>query len=176
MNKINIFGIVIQHFDTLRDDISNKVSLGDYFTFLGLPFLGGVLAYFAKLPMPENLISILVAIFSIFAALLFSSQIALFSLIPRRPCKVEDPILQHKRQNKFLKQKEFFKQINANTSYLILVASIALLIFLLIEILPISRSIEGAVAAFTVSHFFLSLMMMIKRTSIAFRIGHELRD
>ncbi|MEM5475315.1 hypothetical protein [Pacificibacter sp. AS14] len=176
MNKINIASIVVEHFATLTDDRSGKVSLADCLTFVGLPLVFAAVAYFSNLPMPSGLTSILVAIFSIFAALLFSSQIALYSLMPRRPCRVNDEILHEKRLKKFKRQKAFFKQVNANTSYLILIATCSLLAFLILEVLPIRSSIEGAVMTFVVAHFFLTLILMIKRTSIAFKIGHELRE
>ena len=176
MQKLNILVVFRDHFSTLRNDKTGNLSLVDVAVFYGGPAFLSVVYFLKPFNLPDDLTSPLIAVFSIFSALLFSAQIALYSLAPSPPRKVEDAIQNRKREIKYQRQKQFFKDVNFNTSYLICISCVALLLFLVLEVFDVSSRLEGAALILVVTHFFLSLLMLVRRTHVAFSIGHELRD
>lgn len=175
MRKLNIFIIVWDHLKTLRDERRGNISIPDVLIFFGLPLLMSIAYYlFPIFSIPKDIIGSLIAIFSIFSALLFSAQIALYSLAPKPPDNADDDIINQQRLKRFNRQRSFFKDVNANTSYLILLSCLALVAFLIIKISDLSEELKGAILILLVTHFFLTLLMLIKRTHIAFSLGHDL--
>lgn len=176
MQKINVFVVLIDHVGTLRNDKTERVSIADLGIFYLLPLLLGVGFYVFPFQLPQDFTSTLVAVFSIFSALLFSAQFALYNLAPARPEIKGDEVMDNNRKTQFERQRKFFKHVNHNTSYLICVSCISLIVFLVLDLWDFGDELEGAILAVLVSHFFLTLLMLVRRTHIAFSIGHELRE
>jgi hypothetical protein len=176
MKKLDVLDIVRDHVATLRDDVTGQVSKTDLSLFFGLPIAVGVILYYLSPPMPDGFVASIIALFSIFSALLFSAQIALYALKPERPAVRVDHIEQRLVEEKYQRHLLFLKDVNANTSYLILVSCLSLIIFVLGEASNASPRIVSSGLGFVCSHFFLSLLMLIRRTHIAFKLGYDIRD
>jgi hypothetical protein len=168
MNKVNIFIVLRDHIATLYDDTTEKFSYGDLAFFYLLPLVFGVLYFLFPFPLPSEVNGALIAVFSVFAALLFSAQMALYGLSPREPHCGKDDTSDARERARFERDRKFFADANYNVSYLILLSCLSLLIFVAMMIASLSGSIEGAVLVVLVSHFFLTLLMLVKRTHIAF--------
>ncbi len=85
MNKVNIFIVVRDHVATLYDDTTDKFSVGDLAFFYLLPLALGIIYFMFPFDLPPEVNGALIAVFSVFAALLFSAQMALYGLSPREP-------------------------------------------------------------------------------------------
>lgn len=168
MRKINIFIIFSDHLSTLYNDKTGKMSLWDVATFYGLPIVFGALYYLFPFPLPNDINTALIAVFSVFAALLFSAQMALYGLSPQPPQKSNDPTTYSREHRRFERDRKYFSDVNFNVSYLILLSCISLIVFLTMLTASLPQVIEGAILSVFVSHFFLTLLMLVKRTHIAF--------
>lgn len=161
------------HASTLIDDRDQRRSSVDVFVFYVVPLIFGAFYYWHPFELPDSVKPALIAVFSVFGALLFSAQVALYtlSLTPRRPAN--DSILQSLEDARYFREKKYFRDINYNVSYLILLSCLFLLLFVVLMVVSLPAPMEGAVLVFSVSHFFLTLLMLIKRTHIAFAIRHN---
>lgn len=173
MKKVNIVIVVRDHIGTLYDDKSGKFSKSDFAFFYLFPLLLGALYYFFPFPLPNEINGALIAVFSVFAALLFSAQMALYGLSPRKPSDGEDATSKAREEERFRRDRKFFADVNYNVSYLILLSCISLLVFVAMMIASLSGRLEGAILVVLVSHFFLTLLMLVKRTHIAFSSKYE---
>ena len=168
MNKVNILIVIKDHIATLYDDRTNKFSRGDLAFFYLLPILLGIFYFLFPFKLPTEVNSALIAVFSVFAALLFSAQMALYGLSPREPKCGNDQTSDDRERARFERDRKFFADVNYNVSYLILLSCISLLVFVGMMITSLSGRMEGAVLVVLISHFFLTLLMLVKRTHIAF--------
>lgn len=173
MQKINILIILRDHLSTLTDDNSGKISWLDIGFFYCLPIALGVAFYLHPIALPSSIEGALIAVFSVFGALLFSAQVALYSLSPSAPDECGDPIQNAANIERARKEKNFFKDVNYNVSYLILLSCIFLILFIALMVASASARVEGAVLTFAVTHFFLSLLMLVKRSHVAFSLRHS---
>ena len=175
MQKINVWSIAASHLNTLRGD-SGKLSIWDVFTFYGIPvLLGGMIALF-QWEVPEKAIELSISVFSIFAALLLSVQVALYG-VSLRP--IEEPAdLKKRKRFEVLKEQRrtLMRELNDNISYLILLSVITVSITLIIFFFECPRVWGGCVAVVLYSHFFLTLLMVIKRASIVFSREYEVAE
>lgn len=173
MNKVNPYIILRDHIKTLYNDRTGRLSTADIAIFYGLPLCSAIAFYIWPFSLPSGLENSLIAIFSVFGALLFSAQIALYGLAPKKPKDLSDPIEQTKADAIFRRERRFFSDVNCNISYVILLAWSALLIILALMVWCPSDRVTGAVLAFVVGHFFLTLTMLIKRSHVAFSVRYE---
>ncbi|MGQ3674229.1 hypothetical protein ACT6QH_01815 [Xanthobacter sp. TB0139] len=168
MRKVNIYIIIRDHMCTLVDDRSGKISVPDIIFFYGLPTALAVGYYFFPFSIPDGLMSALIAVFSVFGALLFSAQMALFSLSPRAPHQTGDSTTDSRDHARYIREKKFFSDVNFNVSYLILLSCLFLTSFVVLMLTNWRDNVEGAILVAMISHFFLTLLMLIKRTHVAF--------
>lgn len=173
MKKINIAVIFLDHLSTLRDDRTGERSWPDLILFYALPIALALAYYSFPFSLPDSIEASLIAVFAVFAALLFSAQIALYGLSPRAPDASGDKVTDEANMKAFDNEKKFFREVNFNISYLILISSASLVLFLILMITHWPERIEGAILVLAVSHFFLTLLMLIKRTHVAFAIRHS---
>jgi len=118
--------------------------------------------------LPEGIETALIAVFSVFGALLFSAQIALYGLSPKDPKMTGDETTDTLEAKRFKRERRFFSDVNFNVSYLILLSCLSLIAFLALLILDVEKRVESTFIVGIVSHFFLTLIMLVKRTHIAF--------
>lgn len=168
MKKIGVYIIIIDHINTLYDDRTKNRSWTDISLFYLLPLIIASVFYFFPFKFPSGTYSALIAVFSVFSALLFSAQIALYSLSPKKPPSAEDNIERAILDKEYSDKKRYFADVNSNVSYLILMSCLSLIIFLVSLVFELNGVISGSVHVALVSHFFLTLLMLIKRSHIAF--------
>jgi hypothetical protein len=173
MHKINIIGIIIAHLRTLRSGEAKKISKLDFFVMYIFPIFVGIAAYLTGWCISSSAIELSVTVYSIFAALLLSVQVALYG-VSLRPLK---PPADSKKQKEFNIVKEvrrsILSELNDNVSYLILLSIFFVTILLIIAINDNVGIAETALAVTMYLHFFVTLLMVVKRASIVFSREYE---
>lgn len=173
MQKINFLIIIRDHFSTLTNDSTGRISWSDLSLFFALPLTLGLIFYISPFKLPSNIEGALIAVFSVFGALLFSAQVALYGLSRSAPTQTDDPIQNAAILERQKSEREFFIHVNYNVSYLILLSCVFLILFIALMIFNAPANLEGAVLTSAVSHFFLSLLMLVKRSHVAFSLQHS---
>jgi hypothetical protein len=178
--KINVSRLISQHLSSLKSHKGEGISYVDLATFYGLPLILSVLYFFSIGSLKEGSVSqidsVLIAAFSIFAALLLNAQVLIISLdkklnrasasLGAGEASPEDSALRQVVSNSSRKE---IAELFANVSYSILIA-ISLVAFTLIVIFgEISASVlVKSVQFFGVTHFCLTGLMVLKRMHVVF--------
>jgi hypothetical protein len=160
MNKINVLRIIRDHFGTLRDFQTGKLSGSDIFVFFVLPL--GVASsgvYFHIAFSGDVLIAILTA-FSIFAGLLLSLLLLVFSLTDR-----SDP-----QSTLYSVRKQLILELYDNISFAIL-TSIAVVSLTIIAGMRREAKVSDyhtgpvmtSLLVFLMGNFILTILMVLKR-------------
>lgn len=171
--RINIFGIIKDHFKTLRrfDSKSKIIYWKDLIIFIGIPTIIGVLlAYkgFSIKPYIGNLI----AAISIFGGFLFNLLAIIYSQI--------DKIKSDANQENNLLKKIFVKEIHVNISYSIVLSLIIILVlFCCTATFPsfkydwLVKKICLGFTYFLLIKFLLTLLMVLNRIYILLKKDSE---
>ncbi|RME12724.1 MAG: hypothetical protein D6816_00635 [Bacteroidetes bacterium] len=165
--KINIAQIIRDHLDTLRTYQGRRLIVQDVLFFYGIPVVLALGLVWMGLSITSFLSTILITSLSIFAALLFNLLLLAYDIV-QRPDKGRQKL-----------KRRFLKEAYANISYCILISLISVLVLLAFEILSpllektgqaiFSACFEKAIffiVYFLVIHFFLSLLMVLKRIHV----------
>lgn len=181
--KINVGNLVSQHLSSMKRQGDDGISRVDVATFYGVPLIVGALFYFLTARLKPDAISqidnVLVAAFSIFAALLLNAQVLIIGLKVRSVEQEDETQVPAAREDIALRSQiretsgNELSELFANVSYSILV-SISLVAFTLIAIFTgISGSILVKAIQFSaVIHFCLTGLMVLKRMHVVF--GHKI--
>ena len=167
--KINIFLIVVDHIKTLRDLPSQRLSLTDIVTFFIVPLVVSLFAYGLSFSVQDEFYNVSITFFGIFIALLLNIQVAIFSIFLRKwdiPVDLKSQTLAEERINQ---RRLLLKEINSNVSYLILVSCLALFSCLVAYTESYLKGFFPAFSMLIYSHFFLTLLMIIKRVYAVFQ-------
>lgn len=160
MNKINVLRIIRDHFGTLRDFQTGKLSSSDVFLFFLVPIVAAsASAYFHIAFGSDVLIAILTA-FSIFAGLLFSLLVLVFSLTDR-----SDP-----QSTLYSVRKQLILELYDNISFAILtsisVVTLTIVAGMRKEAKVIDYHTGRVMTSFLVllmTNFILTILMVLKR-------------
>ena len=172
MQKINILCIVISHLHSLRDE-SGKFLWSDVGMFFGVPLLAGAVFYLAGGTISKDAFGQSITAFSIFAALLLSVQVALYN-VSLRPISAPDDTRKRKRFDEISRTRfELMKDLNDNVSYLILLSVCFVTVFLAGYVMEWKGAVVSGFAFALYVHFFLTLLMVVKRASIVFSRAYE---
>ncbi len=171
--KANIFHIISAHIDTLCDDNTSKILFVDMFIFYALPAYIADVAIFFDLKLDDNVFSLAVSVFSIFAALLLSVQIALFSIFQKENNYSRDAKMASIQMNKIDLRNSLIKELNTNISYLMILCCIFVVILMAFYSLKINYNIEVYVFIYMIIHFSLTIFMVIKRAHALFHVEYE---
>jgi hypothetical protein len=166
--KIDVSHIVIDHISTLVNATNNKISMLDIFTFYITPMIGSYLFVSDLGAMPESFYGLAISVFSIFAALLFSVQIALFSILQRNEGEVQSSKQIPAIERRVAARRALIKELNANISYLILIACLGVAMLLAFAAMPRFNAVFSYVSAYFVSHFVLTILLVISRVHTLF--------
>lgn len=172
MEKINLVCVLKDHLATLVDARTERISLWDVLVFFGIPLFLSAAGVLLDLKIADEIDSALIAVFAVFAALLFSAQIGIFGLYRKTEVTSEDEIAKAVAEHIQEDRRRFFYEVNANVSYLILLSVVSLLWFVVALYLSGSSSWEVAVTAFLASHFLLTILMVVKRVHVAFSASY----
>lgn len=171
--KINVALIVRAHWKTLYDANSNRTNYSDLLIFYALPIAGGVLAYWLNFTIKSDVYNVSVTFFGIFIALLLNIQVAIFGIFQR---KWDIPV--DKRQaavqcEQLASRRTLLAELNTNISYLTVVSSIALTVFLAFFTVEKLDGIAPAITVVLYSHFILTFMMIAKRSHSLFQKEYD---
>lgn len=172
MQKINFATIITSHVKTLRGD-NEKYQWSDFATFYAIPIGVGVIAILMCWQVPEKALELSISVFSIFAALLLSVQVALYSVSLRDIAKPDDPKKSKDYEKRQKDRKLMIKELNDNVSYLILLSVVTVTITLTLFFSEAPRYFGSAIAIAFYLHFLLTILMVIKRASIVFSREYE---
>ncbi len=160
-SRINIWLIVLDHFKTLRDFATNRVSMEDILLFLVTPVVGSLgLVFGLHFKLYTEALNALITSLSLFSALLFNLLLLIYDILRKED--PDDPSLRRK----------FLSQIYSNISFGILnaVVSIALLLLLFIKLdLPWLVEVLNIIINILVINFILTMLMILKRVHILLR-------
>lgn len=151
--KIDITAIIREHFDSLRDASTKRVSYWDVFVMFGLPVVLGFASFAMGFQIKNEYIGTLVGAFSIFAGFLFNIIVLIYGFDPPR-----------KDGDNAEDQMELLSQTFANISYAVVI-SISIVVILIASLFTSGclDEIASALAVMLFANFGLSLMMVLKR-------------
>lgn len=119
-SKINIFGIIKGHFDTLTDS-EGTISIIDILTFIALPLILAFASLYSSFNLKPELSSLLVNFGSILTALLLSVLVLVY--------QQESKLDQNQERASFIQTKKtLLRQIYFNISFSV-IGALALVIF-----------------------------------------------
>lgn len=175
MQKINVISIFRAHIDTLRGE-DGKLLRDDIIVFYVFPSFLAILIYVLNWEVPDKVLELSISVFSIFAALLLSVQVALYSVSFREISPPEDKKKHRSYEEMKSVRKSLIKELNGNISYLVLLSIVTVTITLLLFFVSGPRIFGSALASALYLHFFLTLMMVVKRANIVFSREYENPD
>lgn len=92
--RLNVRVILADHLKTLRSHRTGKIRASEFFLFFVLPmFIALVAVYPLQVLLTENLVNLLITVFSIFAGLLFNLLILVFEIADKESDKAKSLIL-----------------------------------------------------------------------------------
>ena len=170
--KIRVAKIISRHFSTFKNDNKDHISPYDYITFLIVPLITAILITFKFKIMIED-ISVLLTVFSIFAALLFNFLMLIIQAKDNAILKEQNP--------KYKFDKDKYMQCINQTYYNVSFANLlSVFIIILLWITSILTCTEGIVYEiiittiwFSMIMFFLDLIMILKRIFAIYNIDEE---
>lgn len=163
LTKINILKIISDHFGTLKNFQTGKISLRDVFLFYALPVLVSVFLLSTDFKLKDGLVEILITSFSIFTALLFNLLLLTFDIV-REKLEIT-PGKENKDKRYYEIKKELLKEAYANISYSIFVSILGLLFLLLsqIDMCQLCRTVICGIIYFICFNFILTLFLILTR-------------
>lgn len=186
--KINVIKIIGDHISTLKQFNADKYSKYDLFLFMGLPLIVAATLVIFNIELTDNLITVFITAYSIFAALLFNLLFLIYDVTTKnKPSGGEsnEDVKSNRDEKKLPLKERLLKETYINISYNITIA-IFLLIFLItlyviietldplnLKVNPISPLIESIINSatpwlsfciyFLALQFILTLFMILKR-------------
>jgi hypothetical protein len=169
-SKINISQILKDHFKTLRNQETNRISGGDIFTFIALPIIVSlIILYVIGFILDKDASSILITSLSVFSALLFNLLLLIYDIVKReeRVSNTKDSPLTAK----------LLREIYSNISFSILISVICVSV-LLITLLNIKAIWFNQIISFFVYYlviqFLLTIFMVLKRVHVL--LSQEIKE
>lgn len=167
-SKINVTYIIKQHFNTLRDAASGKVSLMDILVFICLPVIFGGIVFVGQ-GLSKDIFSLAVNFGAISTALLMSVLVLVYDQESKINLNMK---AQPNMKDHYEAKLSVLADLYQNICYTI-VASICLVIFSVIGMAVLDESIRGiahlffslssALVAFLFSNIVITMLMVIKR-------------
>ena len=172
--KANVFHIFMAHLDTLKVNDEARYHRPDILLFFILPLLIAAMAWAFGGVIENDTFSVSISVFSIFSALLLNVQIALFGISQREWKFESDQLSAELRKEKLEERRELLGELNTNISYLVVVSCFAVTVFLIFYIVKMTDDLETAISIWLYTHFFLTLLMVIKRAHALFQKEYEI--
>lgn len=162
MNKINVWRIIVGHFESLRDFGDPRVSLADVLFFFGVPLVVSAAGLLLGWRLYIDALNALLAAFAIFAGLLLNLLILIYtfsadSTHPSALARIRGL---------------FVRELHNNISFSILL-SIAIVVVALVAVAELKMQSAGTpestgpvltfLLVYLTSNFVLTLLMILKR-------------
>lgn len=171
--KVNVFPIVADHLNTLRNANTGRYSALDFILFYVVPIGCSIAAATFCLRLTETFYNLSITFFGIFIALLLNVQVAIFGIFQRKWDVPSDDKLAAIQREKLEERRTLLGELNSNLSYLVLVSCISLIIFLLFFVFDVKLWAKSAATVAIYTHFVLTLMMSVKRAHTLFQMEYE---
>ena len=165
LDKVNVSGVVGDHVKTLKNYRTGRFSRADLFLFFILPGLVAALLTVFYGSLQESLATMVATFLSISTVLLFNLLLIAYDLIGNKLGSANN------NETDALKRRVFF-EIFSNISFAILVALVAIVSVLILQLVKGSGAAEyvGSVIIFyLVTLFLLTLLMLLKRIHVLLR-------
>lgn len=170
--KIRVAKIIFGHFSTFKNDNKDRVSLYDYITFLIMPLIAAILITFKFKIMIED-ISVLLTVFSIFAALLFNFLMLIIQAKDNAILKEQNHV--YKFDND--KYMRCINQTYYNVSFANLLSVFIIILLWIASMFTCTKSIVYEIIVtiiwFSMIMFFLDLIMILKRIFLIYNVDKE---
>jgi hypothetical protein len=166
--KIDVSVIVINHILSFKDNRSGRFDWLDVVIFYFLPLFISLGCMFFELVFDRDAYNASLTVYSIFAALLLSVQVAIFGIFQRGWRKPEDPKLLEAYEKSVEERRCLLEELNVNISYLLVLSCFSVSYFVVVYALKLSGSVASVISAFLYIHFALTLLMVIKRSYALF--------
>lgn len=167
MEKINVWIILRRHFSSLIERDDNRLPITDTFIFYLFPLLCAWITSLDVEKIDRDIYSAAISTYSIFAALLLSVQMALFSIFLRQGNSLKGK-QSKEEEDRIAERRRLIRELNANVSFLILLSVIAASLSLAFMLMKFPDKIEVFVSAGLFIHFGTVVLLVIKRTYILF--------
>jgi hypothetical protein len=159
--KGNIWGIILDHYKTFYNFRTKRISIIDYVIHLVIPFFCAFFLYkILNVSFTASLISLLITLLSIFAALLLNLLILVYTI--------------KQKENDETPRNMLMKEVSSNISYGIIISIILLVLLIIIafilekQVCPSNLNIDilNLLTWFFLAQFFLVILMILKRVYI----------
>jgi hypothetical protein len=160
-SKLNVSGIVKEHFDTLYDYRTGRRSVGEIVVFVGLPVALGAAGVWKAFRFDTNVLNGMLAAFAIFAGLLLNLLMLAWGFVVDPRFSGADAGAQLRRR--------FLREIHQNLSFAILVSIAVVVLSLAGLFFTKDPRSEGTPWPLTfllhvlLANFVLTLLMVLKR-------------
>lgn len=175
--KIDVRHIIQSHAQTLVNAATGRTSIADYALFYLVPAVPVIFIVFDQEKFPASFYGVAISVFSVFAALLFSVQIALFSILQRDIAKKDASPGDTKSTNivrgQIEERRGLIREVNANISYLILVASLGVAVLLTFTLTEHFASVRSSISTYILGHFLLNVLLVISRMHTLFDVEYQ---
>ena len=158
--KINVLPILAEHVHSLRNYATDRISAIDLSVFFGFPLLVAALVSWRHFNLRALAVNGLVSSFSLFATILLSLLVMVFSFIQATEKQAADPLLLHRRR--------LLRELNANIAFAVLL-SITIVAISLVSLSALERDQDPIPRPFTFVlvagfiAFLLNIVMITKR-------------
>ena len=171
--KIDIIHIIKDHFLTLRDSSSDKISNIDITIFIIIPIVMSIILYAAGISVPEKIYDMSATFFGIFIALLLNIQVAVFAIFQRKWDFSTDERIKKIQLEQYNMRREILSELNTNISYLIIFCCVSLIWVIVCSVICWTHGLGPALTLFFYIHFLTTLLMIIKRSHALFQKEYE---
>lgn len=155
MQKVNVATIIIWHLRTFRDDAGRPI-WSDLLTFYGFPIISGIFFFWFDWRISKDALELSVNVFSIFAALLLSVQVAIYSVSLRPLTPPEDQKKRKAFDGITAVRATVIRELNDNIAYLILLSIIFVTIILIFFSMDFHGRLASSFVLIMYIHFFLT--------------------
>lgn len=169
--KANVGTIVTSHINTMRIDVGNgesRYSRSDFTIFYLFPVFLAIALVGLDVPLSTDAFSVSISVFSIFAALLFSAQVAMYGIFRAQRQSPRNQTEANIQQESIKNETDLLREVNTNISYLILISCVCVSIFFICHTFKLTNGPARFLLYSLFAHFILTLLMLIKRSHLLF--------
>ena len=165
--RYGIFDIIAAHYRTFSG--STFCYVWDVIALFLIPIFVGIGA--SQHPSHDEvpLFNSAIAAYSIFAALLLSSQVGVYGIFQSDTRKISDLEAGSTEQKNLLKKRDLLEELNSNISYCVILSVFSVGYLLATIFVRLNPKWEIGVFWFISTHFFFSLLIVIRKTHALFQ-------
>lgn len=168
--KINIYPILCDHINTLKNNKTKKISRIDLIFSYGMPIIPAAIFPYIGCSFGKDMLSAIISSFSIFVGLLINVLVLIYTIINNEETKNTEPSESQKESKKLLIETFY------NISYAILISFISIFFSLIPyigqndEVFKKISHFVTPIIVFLVVNFFWTFTMTLKRLHILLNV------